>query len=54
MSDQFLGALLILGLFVKYRIGLHQPGERVRTVPAGYDEVYHGKPGNQFRTCPRR
>jgi hypothetical protein len=54
MSGQFLGALLILGLFVENRIRLQKPGERLRSLSAGYDEVYHGEPCDQFRTRPRR
>jgi hypothetical protein len=54
MSGQFLGALSILGLFVKYRIRLHKPGECLGSLPAGYDVVYHGESGNQLRSRPRR
>jgi len=54
MSGQFLGALSICRLFVKNRIRLDEPGERLRRLPVEYHVVYHGERRNQFRARPRR
>ncbi len=54
MFDQFLRALLVFGLYVKYRIRSNDPGDRLRRQCAKYDVVYHGKSGNQFGPRPRR
>ncbi len=54
MSGQFLGALSIYRLFVKNRIRLNEPGERLRRLPVEYHVVYHGERRNQFRARLRR